>query len=336
MELLERSDQLSALTDSLEAVIAAASGALVLVGGEAGVGKTVLLQAFCERARGSRADPLGRLRGAVHPGPARPALRHRRGDRWRSAGARVQRCPAARGHRRADRRAGRGASDDPRARGPALGRRGDAGRAAPAGAQGEAVPALVVASYRDDELDRTHPLTLVLGELATRAVDPADGPNPLRGRCRPARRAARDRRAASSTAQTDGNPFFVTEVLAAGTGEILGCGIRPSGVKTEARPQPARLRQFDLHLGVEHQLRVAAAGQRLAPSPRSSAPACRRTAPCRRASPSPACRGPPSGRRGGSAASPPSRPAVISIVCPSRVAITSVSPFASPGGTASQ
>ena len=31
----------------------------------------------------------------------------------------------------------------------------------------EAVPALVVATYRDDELDARHPLRLVLGELAT-------------------------------------------------------------------------------------------------------------------------------------------------------------------------
>jgi predicted ATPase len=35
----------------------------------------------------------------------------------------------------------------------------------------ETVPALVVASYRDDQLDRTHPLRIILGELATsRAV----------------------------------------------------------------------------------------------------------------------------------------------------------------------
>ena len=31
----------------------------------------------------------------------------------------------------------------------------------------ETVPALVLASYRDDELDARHPLRIVLGELAT-------------------------------------------------------------------------------------------------------------------------------------------------------------------------
>lgn len=34
----------------------------------------------------------------------------------------------------------------------------------------EAVPALVVASYRDDELERRHPLRLVLGEFATNSL----------------------------------------------------------------------------------------------------------------------------------------------------------------------
>ena len=44
----------------------------------------------------------------------------------------------------------------------------------------ESVPALVVATYRDDELDRTHPLRVVLGELAReRAVDAARRPAPL-------------------------------------------------------------------------------------------------------------------------------------------------------------
>ena len=32
----------------------------------------------------------------------------------------------------------------------------------------ESVPALLVASYRDDELDRSHPLRTLLGELPAR------------------------------------------------------------------------------------------------------------------------------------------------------------------------
>ena len=55
MELLERDAALSALADSLEPA-AAGRGRLVLVSGEAGVGKTALLRAFAAtaQARGAR------------------------------------------------------------------------------------------------------------------------------------------------------------------------------------------------------------------------------------------------------------------------------------------
>ena len=76
------------------------------------------------------------------------------------------------------------------------------------------LPALVVATYRDDELSRTHPLRVLLGELATeRRVTrmslpllTADGVARLAG----------DRLADVERLHrlTGGNPFFVTEVLA--------------------------------------------------------------------------------------------------------------------------
>ena len=46
-ELLERDDQLRALREALGKTIGA-NGRLVLVAGEAGVGKTALLRSFCE------------------------------------------------------------------------------------------------------------------------------------------------------------------------------------------------------------------------------------------------------------------------------------------------
>jgi tRNA A37 threonylcarbamoyladenosine biosynthesis protein TsaE len=55
--LLERTDQLSALADALDAVIAARAGTVVFVGGEAGAGKTALLRAFCD-GRGASARIL--------------------------------------------------------------------------------------------------------------------------------------------------------------------------------------------------------------------------------------------------------------------------------------
>ena len=72
VRLLERSDQLSALAASLDAVIAEGTGALVLVGGEAGVGKTALLQAFCDGRRASARILWGACEGLLTPGPLGP------------------------------------------------------------------------------------------------------------------------------------------------------------------------------------------------------------------------------------------------------------------------
>jgi AAA ATPase domain len=53
VEPLERSRELSALGGALAAVAGGPRGRLVLIGGEAGVGKTVLLRRFCDDCRGS-------------------------------------------------------------------------------------------------------------------------------------------------------------------------------------------------------------------------------------------------------------------------------------------
>src|ERR1700722_8849754 len=47
-ELIERAESVSVLRDLLAGVRSSSNGRLVLVGGEAGVGKTTLLRGFCE------------------------------------------------------------------------------------------------------------------------------------------------------------------------------------------------------------------------------------------------------------------------------------------------
>jgi DNA-binding CsgD family transcriptional regulator/tetratricopeptide (TPR) repeat protein len=97
----------------------------------------------------------------------------------------------------------------------------------------ETVPALVVASYRDDELDRRHPLRLVLGELATSrlrlklaALSPAAVVQLAEPHAVDADELYR---------KTAGNPFFVVEALAAQSEEI------PDTVKDAVFARAARL-----------------------------------------------------------------------------------------------
>ena len=52
--LLERADQLALFDDRLASLKAKRRGRMVLVAGEAGIGKTSLVRAFCGRARGVR------------------------------------------------------------------------------------------------------------------------------------------------------------------------------------------------------------------------------------------------------------------------------------------
>jgi DNA-binding CsgD family transcriptional regulator/tetratricopeptide (TPR) repeat protein len=99
----------------------------------------------------------------------------------------------------------------------------------------DSVPVLIVASYRDDELDHRHPLRVVLGELATS------------GAMSRVRLAPLSHEAVATLAEpyhvnvdelyrkTGGNPFFVVEALAAGAAEI------PDTVRDAVLARAARL-----------------------------------------------------------------------------------------------
>jgi DNA-binding CsgD family transcriptional regulator/tetratricopeptide (TPR) repeat protein len=218
--LLERSDHLTVLAESLQAVIAEASGRVILVGGEAGVGKTVLLRAFCDELPGSTRVLWGACEGLLTPGPLGPLFDVAEATRGEleelvSREARPHEVAAALVRELAGRRPTVLVIEDLHWADEAtldllrlLARKV------------EAVPALVLASYRDDELDRAHPLTLVVGELATaRAVSRLEV-RPLSADAVTALAEPHDIDAGDLYRQTRGNPFFVTEVLAAGTGEI--------------------------------------------------------------------------------------------------------------------
>jgi predicted ATPase len=61
--LLERAEELAALNDRLDAVEASGRGHVVLLLGEAGVGKTALIREFCE----GRAGSARTVHGACEP-----------------------------------------------------------------------------------------------------------------------------------------------------------------------------------------------------------------------------------------------------------------------------
>ena len=73
-ELVERSGQLSLLSEALARVDATAQGRLVLVRGEAGVGKTVLVRQFCEQETRAARVLWGSCDALFTPRPLGPLL----------------------------------------------------------------------------------------------------------------------------------------------------------------------------------------------------------------------------------------------------------------------
>jgi DNA-binding CsgD family transcriptional regulator/tetratricopeptide (TPR) repeat protein len=232
--LLERSGQLSALGGALAAVASGGRGRVVLVAGEAGIGKTALLRRFCAGLGGSArvlwagCDPL------FTPRPLGPVL-----DLAGVVGGEV----AARAASGARPWEVAGALLGELAAGPSVLVLEDVHWADEAtldvirlaGRRAADVPVLLVLSWRDDGLDRSHPLRIVLGDLpgsdrVTRLELAGLSPRAVAELAGPA-----DVDAGELHRWTAGNPFFVTEVLAAGTGLV------PRSVRDAVLGRAARL-----------------------------------------------------------------------------------------------
>jgi DNA-binding CsgD family transcriptional regulator/tetratricopeptide (TPR) repeat protein len=217
-DLLERADAFAALEDALARVRGNSRGRLLFVVGEAGVGKTVLLRRFSEecvaRVLWGASDAL------ITPRPLGPLL-----DIVQVTGGELQE------------RVESGASPHQVAmallrelatRRPTVLVLEDVHWADEAtldvlrllGRRVSGVQALVLASYRDDELERTHPLRILLGELGTGETLGRLKLDPLSPEAVEGLAQASGLDADELYRKTGGNPFFVTEALASGGAEI--------------------------------------------------------------------------------------------------------------------
>jgi DNA-binding CsgD family transcriptional regulator/tetratricopeptide (TPR) repeat protein len=203
VELLEREQYLSVLRDC-------PPGSIVLVSGEAGIGKTALVRAFC--ADEVRTALWGACDALRTPRPLGPLQ-----DIARQAGSDLARAMAAEGPRHAI----FGAFLDELAARPTVAVVEDAHWADEAtldllvflGRRISQTCSLLIVTYRED-LDSDHPLRGVLGALAgLREVHRISLP-PLSPAAVERLAAPRGLDPTELHARTGGNPFFVSEVLA--------------------------------------------------------------------------------------------------------------------------
>ena len=104
----------------------------------------------------------------------------------------------------------------------------------------DALPVLLLVSHRDDEIGPQHPLAALLGDLATCAAVTRIGLDPLGAASVAELAGGSGFNAAALYRLTGGNPFFVTEVLAAGPDAQLECGL-PRSVTEAVGGRLARL-----------------------------------------------------------------------------------------------
>src|SRR4051812_35265171 len=212
MDLLERDVELDELTSLLERV-ASAEGHLVLLGGEAGVGKTALVNHLSDRAGATVRVLIGTCDPLSTPRPLGPLL-----DIAREASGDLARLVAADAPRHMLFHA---ALDALTVSQPTLFVIEDAQWADEAtldllrflGRRIGVTRSLVIVTYRDNEMGPAHPLRIVTGDLATAAAVHRMMLTPLSAAAIETLAAGR-MDPTTLYRRTGGNPFFVTEVLA--------------------------------------------------------------------------------------------------------------------------
>jgi DNA-binding CsgD family transcriptional regulator/tetratricopeptide (TPR) repeat protein/type II secretory pathway predicted ATPase ExeA len=231
--LLEREADLSSLAACLDEVRSGPGGRIVLVGGEAGSGKTTLVRRFCEDEAAQTlwggCDPL------FTPRPLGPLLGIADATGGELAGAL--------GSETTSYDVVAALARDLRARPATVLVLEDAHWADEATLDVvrllcrriDTVPALLVVTYRDDELDRAHPLRPLLGELPSRGVVRRLKLRALSEQAVRELARGHDVDPLELHRKTGGNAFFVVEALAAEAGGV------PDTVRDAVLARVARL-----------------------------------------------------------------------------------------------
>jgi DNA-binding CsgD family transcriptional regulator/tetratricopeptide (TPR) repeat protein len=218
--LLEREHELATLNELWVSVTRGDGGRLVFVGGEAGVGKSALVGCFCERSSNSVQSFWGACDALFAPRPLGPFL-----EIAEAVGVELD--GLASGAAKAHEIAGQLVHELGGAR-PAVmvledlhwGDEASLDVLRLLARRVRAAKLLVIGTYREDELDRDHPLRLVLGGLATNDAVERIQLAPLSPDAVAELAAPYGVDAVGLFRATSGNPFFVTEALAAGGVEL--------------------------------------------------------------------------------------------------------------------
>ena len=242
-ELLERASQLAELFERLGSVTRQQRGGVVLVSGEAGVGKTALISGFLAQRAQSAAVLRGACDALFTPRPLGPfhdiapvaghelvELLEQDAPPYRVAAALLARL----------------------ARGPTILVVEDVHWADEAtldvigliARRVETVPLLLALSYRDEGLDRRHPLRMLLGELSAAGIGWRIQLQRLTPDAVSRMAISKGVDPADLYAKTGGNPFFVTEVLAA-EGRAVPDTVRDAVLARAARLSPGAHRALE-------------------------------------------------------------------------------------------
>lgn len=243
--LLERHRELDRLERCFEQVSSSASGMVAFVGGEAGVGKTALLNELCEqlgvqaRVLGGACEPL------VAPRPFGPFV-----DLAESIGGELSQLIAdgAKPHAVATALLRELTESDK----PSLVVLEDLHWADEAtrdvlrltARRLTGIGALMVGTYRNDELGRWHPLRALIGELGASQTILRMSLPPLSLDAVELLAAPFHGDSAALYARTGGNPFFVTELLA-GSDSVLPASVSDAVLARAGRLSPPARRLLE-------------------------------------------------------------------------------------------